>query len=98
MVTVMPASGGTMQRLTSEDGLAYPYGWASDSDRILYAGRYRGVWNLYWVSRTSRHVEQLTHHDKLRTYVRYPNWSGDSKQLVFEFNESKGNVFVAQVQ
>jgi Tol biopolymer transport system component len=78
--------------LLNAPGLAYPYGWGNDNDRILFAGRYGGIWNVYWISRTFRQVEQLTH------YVRYPSWSGDMKQLAFEFNESKGNVFVADLQ
>jgi Tol biopolymer transport system component/DNA-binding winged helix-turn-helix (wHTH) protein len=98
MVGVVPAQGGEPEVLLEKPGLAYPYGWASDSNRILFAGRYDGIWNVYWISRISRHVEQLTHYSALRTYVRYPSWSADSRRLVFEFNESKGNVFVADVQ
>jgi hypothetical protein len=40
----------------------------------------------------------LTRYQGLRTYVRYPSWSGDNHRLVFEFNESKGNIFVASVE
>lgn len=98
MVGVVPAQGGEPEVLMDKPGLAYPYGWASDSDRILFAGRYGGIWNVYWISRTSRQVEQLTRYQGLRTYVRYPSWSGDNHRLVFEFNESKGNIFVASVE
>ena len=97
MVGVIPAQGGTPQILLDRPGLAYPYGWASDNDRILFAGRFGGIWNLYWISRTTRHVEQLTHYQGLRTYVRYPSWSLDAKRIVFEFNESKANIFLASL-
>jgi hypothetical protein len=97
-VGVLPASGGEPEVLLDRPGLAYPHGWAADNDRILFAGRYGGIWNVYWISRTSRHVEQLTRYQGVRTYVRYPSWSGDTTHLVFEFNESKGNIFVAGLQ
>ena len=32
----------------------------------------------------------------MRTYVRYPDWLV-GERIVYEFNESKGNVFVATV-
>jgi hypothetical protein len=34
----------------------------------------------------------------LRTYVRYPSWSGDNRQLADEFNKSRGNIVVATVE
>ena len=41
-------------------------------------------------------MERLTSYTSMRTYVRYPDWlAGD--RLVYEFNETKGNIFVANV-
>ena len=69
----------------------------ADHDRLLFAGfRLAGAWNIYTVSRTTRKVERLTSYTSMRTYVRYPDWlAGD--RLVYEFNETKGNIFVANV-
>jgi hypothetical protein len=29
--------------------------------------------------------------------MRYPEWSPDGKRIVYEFNESKGNIFLAEL-
>jgi Tol biopolymer transport system component len=93
-IGVMPAGGGPMQIILKADQPSYAAGWMPDGDRILFAGFREGAWNIFSVSRTTGRVERLTAYTSLRTYVRYPDWlAGD--RLVYEFNETKGNVFVA---
>ena len=96
-IGVMPASGGPIEIILKSDQPSYAAGWMADNDRILFAGFRDSTWNLYTVSRTTRRVERLTSFASMRTYVRYPDWMvGD--RVVYEFNESKGNIFVADLK
>jgi Tol biopolymer transport system component len=97
-VAVMPADGGKPETIYDRPGASYSYGWSPDSDKVLFAGFHNGAWNLYWVSRSSKKVQKLSDYTSMRTYVRYPEWSPTGKQIVYEFNESKGNVFIAEIR
>ena len=95
-LAVMPATGGPMTVILKSNEPTYGAGWMPDNDRVLFAGSRGGVWDVYTVSRTSGAIERVTSHSLLRTYVRYPDWlAGD--RVVYEFNETKGNIFVANV-
>jgi Tol biopolymer transport system component len=65
---------------------------------LLFAGDRGSGWALYTLSRRIRQVERLTKDLPARMYVRYPEWSPDGKHIAYEFNESKGNVFLAELQ
>ena len=96
-IAVMPAGGGPLEIIMTADQSSFAAGWMNDNDRILFAGFRDGAWNVFTVSRTTRKVEQLTHLSSMRTYVRYPDWLvGD--RIVFELNETKGNIFVATIK
>jgi WD40-like Beta Propeller Repeat len=97
-VAVMPADGGKPETIYNRPGASYSYGWSPDSDKVLFGGFHDGAWNLYWVSRTTKKVQKLSEYTLMRTYVRYPEWSPAGDQIVYEFNESKGNVFIAEVR
>ena len=36
---------------------------------------------------------QVTHYTSSNTFVRYPAWSPDGRQIVYEFGELKGNIW-----
>jgi TolB protein len=92
-VAVLPSSGGTPARLTSGPGQNWPHSWAPDSDRIALAAERDGVWNVWSVSRRSRELVRLTSFDAAQGYVRYPAWSPDGRQIVFERSEAFGNLW-----
>jgi Tol biopolymer transport system component/DNA-binding winged helix-turn-helix (wHTH) protein len=95
-VAVLPADGGPLDVVLKSDQPTFTGGWMPDNDRILFAGFRDGAWNVYTVSRTTHAVERLTSYASMRTYVRYPDWlRGD--RIVYEFNESTGNIFVVEV-
>jgi hypothetical protein len=95
-IGIAPANGGPLQVLLRSDEPTYASGWMPDNDRVLFAGFRGGAWNAYTISRTTKKVERLTSYDSPRTYVRYIDWlAGD--RIVYEFNETKGNIFVADV-
>lgn len=97
-VAVIPRDGGTPEQITSEAGQNWPGGWAADHDRIAFAGQRNGLWNVYWVSRRTKQQKQLTNYTKPNTYVRYPAWSPLSNQIVYEFGETTGNVWMLELK
>jgi Tol biopolymer transport system component/DNA-binding winged helix-turn-helix (wHTH) protein len=97
-IAVMPRDGGTPEQITSEPGQSWPGGWAMDHDRIAFAGQRNGIWNLYWVSRRTKEQTQLTNFTKPHSYVRYPVWSPRSDQIVYEYGETTGNVWLLELK
>ncbi len=93
----MPVPGGEPETLPTPPGIQFSGGWTSDNDKILFAGLQQGVWNVYWISCKTHQVQQLTNYHSARSYVRYPVMSPASDQAIFEFNESRGNVFTADI-
>jgi Tol biopolymer transport system component/DNA-binding winged helix-turn-helix (wHTH) protein len=97
-VTILPRDGGTPQQITNEPGQSWPGGWAADHDRIAFAGLRDGLWNVYWVSRNTKTQMQLTNFTKPNSYVRYPTWSPRSDQIVYEYGETTGNVWLMELK
>jgi Tol biopolymer transport system component len=56
-----------------------------------------GVWNIWWVSRSTREEKKLTALTSFRSIVRYPAWSPRGDRIVYEFAEAKGNIYVAEL-
>jgi Tol biopolymer transport system component len=83
-IGVVPSGGGAVEQLTEGRGQSWPHSWASDNDRIAFAGQRDGVWNVYTVSRRTRAITQVTFFTSGSGYVRYPSWSPSGSRLVFE--------------
>ena len=96
-IGLMPASGGPV-RIIKDGGVNYSWSFSPDDSKILYAGLENDVWNIYWVSIRTHEIRRLTDYRNLRTYVRYPDWALTGDKIVYEFNESKGNVYVAELR
>jgi Tol biopolymer transport system component/DNA-binding winged helix-turn-helix (wHTH) protein len=96
-IGVVAAAGGPIETILRSDEPTFVSGWMPDNDRILFAGFRGGAWNIYSVSRSTKKVERLTDFRLLRTYVRYPDWLAHDR-IVYEFNETKGNIFVATLR
>ena len=97
-VWVIPASGGNITPLVTQPGTWYAGGWSADSKQIILAGNTGDGWAIHAVSRESRQLRRLTPDLPLRQYVRYPRWSPDGTRVAYEFNEAKGNVFIAELK
>jgi Tol biopolymer transport system component/DNA-binding winged helix-turn-helix (wHTH) protein len=98
-IVVVPSSGGTPLQLTADQGGDnWPHGWSPDGDKVLFAGRRDGVWNIWWVSRRTRQEKQVTHYTMNNTYVRYPTWSPHGDQIVYEYAETTGNIWTMRVK
>ncbi len=94
---VMPSEGGPATQLTSEDA-SFVYSWSPDGDKIIYAGEHDGLWNLYWISRRTREKKQLTQFTKLNAFARYPELSPLGNQIVYEYAETTGNIWFAELR
>ena len=91
---LVASGGGTPVQLTFDGGDKWPYSWSPDGDKILFAGFREGFWNVWWVSRSEKKQRQLTHNTKPNAYVRFPSWSPLGNQIVYEYTELKGNIYV----
>ncbi|MEW6206773.1 MAG: winged helix-turn-helix domain-containing protein [Acidobacteriota bacterium] len=97
-IAIIPSGGGEAIQLTADRGQSWTGGWSPDGDKIVFAGERGGVWNIYWVSRSTREQRQLTSHTRPNTYVRYPVWSPLGNQIVYEYAETTGNVWVMEMK
>ena len=97
-VMVIPSEGGTPTQLTSDRGQSWAYGWSPDGDKVLFAGFRGGFWNVYWVSRSTKRQVQLTDNKKLNSLVRYPSWSPLGNQVVYEYSETTGNIWMSELK
>ncbi len=96
-LAVMRKDGGEYALLAAERGHSWPFSWSPGGDRIALAGFRDGAWNVWWISRSTRQEKRLTDYRSLRSYVRYPAWSPKGDQIVYEFAETKGNIFLVDL-
>ena len=97
-IAVVPSSGGVPTQLTNERGQSWPGSWSPDGDKIAFAGQRDGLWNVWWVSRSSKTQKQITHYTKPNIYVRYPAWSPRGNQLIYEYAETRGNIWLMELK
>jgi Tol biopolymer transport system component/DNA-binding winged helix-turn-helix (wHTH) protein len=95
-ICVVPSDGGTPIQVTHDRGLSWAYSWSPDGDKIAFAGTREGIWNVYWVSRRTGDERQITANFKTNAYVRYPAWSPLGDQIVYEYAETTGNIWMAE--
>ncbi|MFN0122651.1 MAG: winged helix-turn-helix domain-containing protein [Blastocatellia bacterium] len=97
-IAMIPSAGGAPTQLTFDKGVSQTHSWAPDGDKIAFAGLRNGYWNLWWVSRTTKQTKQLTNYTKLNAFVRYPAWSPLGDQMVYEYAETTGNIWVMNLK
>jgi Tol biopolymer transport system component/predicted Ser/Thr protein kinase len=97
-VAITPSNGGPVTQLTFDHGLSFVHGWSPDGDKIAFAGRRNGIWNIYFVSRANGRQKQLTNYTELNSFVRYPAWSPLGNQIVYEYAETTGNIWLLELK
>lgn len=97
-LVVLPAEGGEIRTLVSDPVDSWANSWSPDGERIVFAGLRGGVWNIYWVSRSTGAIQQLTHFNSQSAFVRYPVWSPKNDQVAFEYNELSANIYVGELR
>lgn len=80
-------------QLTFEEGESWPYSFSPAGDKIAFAGRRDGLWDLYWVALADRQVHRLTDEQSLDGYVRYPAWSPAGDHLLYERTRTVGDLW-----
>jgi Tol biopolymer transport system component/DNA-binding winged helix-turn-helix (wHTH) protein len=96
-VVLVPASGGPLRRITNRPGHAWSFSFSPDGRKLPIAATWDGVWNLYTVDIATGATEQLTRNTLLRTFVRYPAWSPKGDPITYELNETRGNIYLAEL-
>ena len=97
-IAIMPGDGGEVTQLTFDRGQSWPHSWSPDGEKIAFAGFRNGIWNIWWVSVKDKTQQQLTNFNKLSAYVRYPAWSPLGNQIVFEYAEMTGNIWMMELK
>ena len=95
-LAIMPSSGGDVEQLTAAPGQSFTHSWSPDGDKIAFAGFRNDVWNVWWLSRTSKLTKQVTNYTKLNAFVRYPTWSPLGDRIVYEYTETTGNIWLME--
>ena len=95
-VGIVNASGGAVEQLTFDQGQSRPYSFSPDNSHIAFAGLRDGIWNVYAVSHTSKHVTQLTHFTK-QGLLMYPAWSPRGHRIVFQRAESTTSLWMVKL-
>ncbi|MGD1063570.1 MAG: winged helix-turn-helix domain-containing protein [Terracidiphilus sp.] len=97
-ILVVPSAGGPVTVLTAGRHPSLPNDWAPDGDKIVFAGLRNGVWNVWWVSRSTRQEHQVTHYTRDNIELLYPGWSPRGDQIVYEYSETTGNIWTMRVR
>lgn len=97
-IALMPSAGGEITQLTFEPGLSWAHDFSPDGDKIAFAGQRDGIWNVYWISRSTKQQKQLTHYTSRNHYVRYPSWSPLGNQIVYEYAVTTGNIWLMELK
>jgi Tol biopolymer transport system component/DNA-binding winged helix-turn-helix (wHTH) protein len=98
-VVIDAATGAIENLLESPDGVEFfPSSWAPDNDRVVFASQRAGICNLYWVSRSTGQVQQLTHFDSQSETAFHPAWSPKGDRIVFEHRRSAANIYVGELR
>ena len=93
-VGVVSLADGEVQLLTSEPGTRWGGSWSADSEKYVYAALRDDRWDLWWVSLSDRRERRLTENSLLRSFVRYPTWSPRGDQIVYEYAETTGEIWL----
>jgi Tol biopolymer transport system component/serine/threonine protein kinase len=95
---IVPSGGGTPLQLTSDHGQSYPYDWSPDGDKIAFAGLRNGIWDVWWVSRRDKTEKKITNNSKINSFIRYPAWSPRGDQIIYEYAEIMGNIWMMRMK
>jgi Tol biopolymer transport system component/DNA-binding winged helix-turn-helix (wHTH) protein len=97
-IAIVPSGGGEPVQLTHDDGASWPFDVSPDGDKISFAGQREGIWNIYWISRSTKAEQQITRYTLPNLYVRYPAWSPRGDQIAYEHAQTTGNIWLMHLK
>src|SRR5215471_11804491 len=97
-LAIIPSAGGEPIQLTFDKAGALHNDWSPDGDKVLFARQRDSIWNVYSVSRSTKAIKQMTTFAKLGAYVRYPAWSPLNNRIAYEYAETAGNIWMAELK
>jgi TolB protein len=98
LLSIIPGTGGDPVQLNFGHGQSWPFSFSKDGDKIAFAGFRDGYWNVWWYSRSTKEEKQLTDYKKWSAFVRYPSWSPLGNQIVYEYAETTGDIWMVEVK
>jgi len=97
-LVVYPSEGGPAIQLTHRPGHAWVFSYSPDNQNVAFAALWGQPWNVYSQPVTPGAApRKITDNKLFRIFLRYPAWSPDGKRVVYERNETKGNVYLAEL-
>ena len=97
-IYIIPQDGGAPLQVLTDKNPIFFWGWSPDGDKILFAGQRSEIWNIYWISRSTKQQKQLTNFTKLNSFVRYPVWSPAGDKIAYEYTETTGNIWMMDLK
>ena len=97
-IYIISQEGGEPVQVLTDKNPTFFWGWSPDGDKILFAGLRNEVWNIYWISRSTKQQKQLTNFTKLDSFVRYPTWSPAGDKIAYEYTETTGNIWMMELK
>jgi Tol biopolymer transport system component len=87
---------GPPRQLTRGPGLHWTHSWSPDGDKAAFVALRGGTaWNVGWVSRAGEQ-RTLTDYRSPGSYVRYPAWSPRGDRIVYEFAETRADIWTVE--
>jgi Tol biopolymer transport system component len=98
LLSIISSTGDGYTQLNSGHGQSWPHSFSVDGDKIAYAGFRNGVWNVWWYSLSTKEEKQVTNYKKINSFVRYTSWSPLGNQIVYEYAETTGNIWMVELK
>ncbi len=96
-LATVSSNGGNYTEWTTGKGKTWASGWSPDGQAVIATAQRDGVWNVYAINR-DRTEKKLTDYTSLREYVRYARMTPSGDRIVYEYNETKGNIYIGELR
>ncbi|MBL8175954.1 MAG: PD40 domain-containing protein [Bryobacterales bacterium] len=97
-LVVYPLDGGQPTQVTNRAGHAWIFSFSPDNREVAFSALWGEPWNIYRQAiAADSPPRKLTDNKLFRVFLRYPAISPDNQRVVYERNETKGNLYLAEL-